>query len=243
MTNKILKYNDFINENLRDKMKGVSEEDIQSILKNLNAFDKIDKIKKYNLSNEFLPSKEDMLNDLKKLNAFDKIDNINKYNLSKDLLPSKEEIKDALKTIDDYKLKEILSDCIEENNIDFVKYIIDDTGFDINASITTNNSTPLMVSSKNNQNDVFDFLISKDDIIIDKQNNNKETALFFACGGGILYKVKKLVEMGANVYNESVSNKLPIDIVYEFQKYGDEYENTDFNGVIKYLEGKMKKGD
>lgn len=58
------KFNEFINENFKDLLKGKSDDEIREELNKFPLFDRIDKIKRMGLDKKFFPPTEELLNEL-----------------------------------------------------------------------------------------------------------------------------------------------------------------------------------
>jgi len=100
----ITKYNDFLNESLKDKMTGVSEDDVKKSLDKLSVFDRINKIRRYNIGDKYLPSQEEIEKGLDGLGIVDKIEKIKIYKLPHTSIP-----KEVSELVNDDDLKSVLS--------------------------------------------------------------------------------------------------------------------------------------
>lgn len=87
------------NEGVTDYLSPKSEDDIVDKLKDMSITDKMYQIRRYNLSDDYMPSDEEIRNYLDKLNVLDQISDIRRYRLPNKYMPSDEEIKDSIKDI------------------------------------------------------------------------------------------------------------------------------------------------
>ena len=115
---KYLKTYNQINEGLRDMMKPKSDEDILKDLKKLPISDWIYKVKKYNMGEEFMPSKEEIINYTKDKSPSNKLINGIIYNIYELVEMSIEEgVEISPKRIDD---------AIKSKNVDILNLLIKD---------------------------------------------------------------------------------------------------------------------
>lgn len=181
---KIKTYNIFINESLKDKMKGKSDKDILDKSKNLSPFQKFE----YGCQYGILPLVKDVIDNksVSKYNfeygfgvacAFGHLDII-KYLLDKtDINPG---------VAGSASIKNAAS----ENKLNVVKFLLKDDRVDPSAE----NNYALRVAIDNNYNEISKELL-KDDRVIQKLNNNSSLTKY-------KYKVEKLK------LNESLKNKM-----------------------------------
>jgi len=83
-----------INENVKNLLKGKSDEEIEKALKELDILEKVEKVKSYNLDDKYMPSDEEVKNYLDNLDKTDieKVQLIFKYELSEKFLPKNYEL-------------------------------------------------------------------------------------------------------------------------------------------------------
>jgi len=93
------KFDNFLNESLTDKMTGKSDEEVINKLKQLKASDKLMKIHRYQLSDDYLPSDEEWEEEMKDFVPQEKLDFIKRFSLPDKFRPSDEEIIEDLKNL------------------------------------------------------------------------------------------------------------------------------------------------
>jgi len=84
------KYNEFINENIKDLLKPKSDEDIMTYLNSMDIFKRLKKIHRLELPKKYLPSNDEIIEAIKLFSNNDKIKFIIIYGLDFDLLPRNE---------------------------------------------------------------------------------------------------------------------------------------------------------
>lgn len=100
----IIKFDQFLNESLKDKLKGKSEDEMKDNILKLIVFDRISKIKNYNLSDNLMPSDEEIQDELNEFSIKEQYKLIKKYDLSEKFYPtSKEELLHTLSNMEMWK--------------------------------------------------------------------------------------------------------------------------------------------
>lgn len=187
---KLKSYNNYINESLKDKLKGKSVDEIKNNILKINVFDRIEKIKKLKLSNDFLPTDEEIRTEI------DKHDKKHFLYLSKKYgyLPGIKELLDN--GLSKYEIKKIQDDLLTYNQLHILKYLIKNNYLPINynflkTAITESDIDSVKFIFDHNPNyEIFDRLMRKSILkthilnTIEEKNNNFEIIKILIHNGG-----------------------------------------------------------
>jgi ankyrin repeat protein len=95
-------FNNYINESLKGKLKGKTDEEIIKSLSKLDVYDRIRKVLRSSFDKKFLPSDEEIRKELNELDTFDRIRKINQHRFDVKFIPSDEEISKELDKLDTF---------------------------------------------------------------------------------------------------------------------------------------------
>jgi hypothetical protein len=206
----IIKYNDFLNEKLSDKLSGFNEEGLkQQFLKGkINLDNYFNICRKYNL--EF-PTQEEIFKKLKSsrytpINLFVKS---SEYGCLKGIKLAIEKgfnLKDHL--------KRVLHDAVSHDYNDIIKFIFDNYNI---PTVDLNFSFQLLVNHENIE--ILKYFINKK-IKID-EHTLKHTLYDASTNTYNIEIVKLLISMGAKVYEYIIDECYDVDIKELLQKYYD----------------------
>ena len=229
---KYLKRYNEINEGLRDMMKSKDENQILKDLRKLDIVKWLDKVKEYDLGEEFMPSDEEIKSYLKEKSVLLQLNLIERYNLDDKFKPSIEVIMNDLNNVSPYKK---LDFGIDFNIYELVEKSINEGGDKYISEVN------IMVAEKNI--DIFNLLIKNSDKIYGvlhkiKIKEAKDDIFDFLKNIGFDYKnyeysekIKKLLN-----YNLISSDSIRIpDFNQKFKKYISEKKHISVNEITNNM--------
>jgi ankyrin repeat protein len=196
-----------MNESLRDKLKGKSDEQILNSIDGLSIFNRISKVIELGLDERFMPSDEQILRVLRIMRPYERIENIKDYNLSDRFYPTEKEMNNDVKTIIN-DLADIITydqNITKEEAIKYWNTHWDDIYYHAielgwNAHDIFDNYIDDSTNYFEDKGYVFESLKDKlkgksqNDIFNAIKDKPKDEQLKLACQYGLLPVVKKLIE-------------------------------------------------
>ncbi|MFW6225776.1 MAG: ankyrin repeat domain-containing protein [bacterium] len=217
---KYIKTYNQLNEGLRDKMTGISEDETAEILRGLTPFAKMQAIEKYDLDSKYYPSDYEIKHHLKRFNIDNRVHFIKYHKLDSKFLPTIEDLKNNIITQDKTRYN-LLKLAIEHNNLELARFLIKHHTLDPNHIYAIGFDSPpirgitlLHVALNKENKEAFEFLLkhgADPHLMVD---------------GGNVY---------SDIYREVQHNYKPRKIHVELLELMDKYSKTN-----ESLRDKMK---